>query len=70
MRILQVFTDLIQKAGIFSITETTFLTACIKGSITTKQQRARCDETNLLPLRFNGVWQTNASVLAPPAGLE
>ncbi len=43
-------------------------TVSIKVRFTTKQNREH-GATNLLPLRFKGVWQTNVC-LAPPAGLE
>ncbi len=65
--ILKVFTDLIQKLY-FLLTETTFLTVCIKPA--SGQNNRERGETNLLPLRFNGVWQTNVCVSALPAGLE
>ncbi len=67
MRELQRFTDLIQKLY-FIFTETTFPTVCIKPA--SQQNNREHVETELLPLRFNVVWQTNACVLAPSAGLE
>ncbi len=66
IRILQRFTDLIQKLYLF--TETTFLAVCIEPA--SGQNNRDRGETELLPLRFNSVWKTNACVLAPPAGLE
>ncbi len=66
MRILQVFTDLIQK--LYFSTQSTCLTVCILPA--SGQNNRDHSETELLPLRFNGVWQTNVCVLAPPAGLE
>ncbi len=66
MRILQRFTDLIQKLYLFA--ETTFLAVCIKAA--SGQNNRDRGETEHLPLRFNAVWKTNECVLAPPAGLE
>ncbi len=57
-----IYSDLIQILYFF-ITETTFLTIYLEAA-------SEGSESNLLPLRFNGVWQTNACVSAPPAGLE